>query len=599
MTSTVFSSGTVIESPWLNDVNTKTYADTSNTVAYTPSGTGAVATTVQAKLRQYVSVMDFGAVGDGTTDDRAAIQAALNASTNVYFPVPSVSYYMSDSVSPQNNTTIFGSGNSTHLQVKDGSVNCFYLSGVSGVVIRDLKISTKSQTNATAYKCGVLMANECRNCLVENVSMFNMCHWGVALYSSSNCIVRGCRFSTWFGSIGDSAGVAIYKTSNNNLIENNYCFAASWHGIFIQDPYAGDTPTGNSIVENYIANAVYAGITVYVTTAYDTQTLISGNRVFDIAGTALSGNSGQGIYVQSMGGTVVTNNTLSNCCVNTAVFETQVVAAIGVATGDIATYPTGTISEVIVSNNHITAQRGPGIAVQTCGVPVQVDGNIILSTGTTAVRGEAIYCANADGVQIKNNTIKHANTNYSAIAINASIGVMNGISVTGNRIRGTTYGIAFNTVGTGTFTNAVITSNIVSGLSNNGLFMQGISGAQVSNNNISSTGIALALTSCPNVRFTANRFYSNLGGYSISFSGSAGASAGTIVDESNDLSGVVLNEAANGTIISKYGNTAPASSGYWGVGDRVIQSVPVVGQPKGWRCTVMGNPGTWVSEGNL
>lgn len=47
-------------------------------VVYDPAGTGAVASTVQAKLRESVSVKDFGAVGDGVHDDTTCIQAALN-----------------------------------------------------------------------------------------------------------------------------------------------------------------------------------------------------------------------------------------------------------------------------------------------------------------------------------------------------------------------------------------------------------------------------------------------------------------------------------------------------------------------------------------
>lgn len=50
----------------------------SSFVGYLPAGTGAVATNVQEKLREIVSVADFGATGDGSTDDTNAIQAAIN-----------------------------------------------------------------------------------------------------------------------------------------------------------------------------------------------------------------------------------------------------------------------------------------------------------------------------------------------------------------------------------------------------------------------------------------------------------------------------------------------------------------------------------------
>jgi len=58
----------------------------SSHITYTQGGTGATSRTVTSKLQESVSVLDFGATGNGTTDDSAAIQAAITASSNVVIP---------------------------------------------------------------------------------------------------------------------------------------------------------------------------------------------------------------------------------------------------------------------------------------------------------------------------------------------------------------------------------------------------------------------------------------------------------------------------------------------------------------------------------
>ena len=59
--------------------STERFGDLINAsqVVYNPAGTGAVSTTVQAKLRESVSVLDFGADPTGVADSTAAIQAAV------------------------------------------------------------------------------------------------------------------------------------------------------------------------------------------------------------------------------------------------------------------------------------------------------------------------------------------------------------------------------------------------------------------------------------------------------------------------------------------------------------------------------------------
>jgi hypothetical protein len=84
----------------------------SSDVSYVPAGAGAVTTTVQSKLRQYVSVLDFGAnTTPGTTDMTAAINAAIASLSNggvVFFPAGT--YRVTSQIVVASKVTLVGTG---------------------------------------------------------------------------------------------------------------------------------------------------------------------------------------------------------------------------------------------------------------------------------------------------------------------------------------------------------------------------------------------------------------------------------------------------------------------------------------------------------
>lgn len=94
----------------------------SASIGYLPSGTGAVATTVQTKLRETVSVKDFGAVGDGVTDDTNAINAALLTGGQIYMPAGT--YLISSPIKVSNYTSLVGEDRFTTIIKLKNSSNC-------------------------------------------------------------------------------------------------------------------------------------------------------------------------------------------------------------------------------------------------------------------------------------------------------------------------------------------------------------------------------------------------------------------------------------------------------------------------------------------
>lgn len=90
----------------------------ASSVSFLPGGVGAVARNAQDKMREVVSVLDFGADPLGVNDSTAAIQAAINSNPVKVIEIPAGTYKVSAPILLRDGITLRGAGRTTTILSK-------------------------------------------------------------------------------------------------------------------------------------------------------------------------------------------------------------------------------------------------------------------------------------------------------------------------------------------------------------------------------------------------------------------------------------------------------------------------------------------------
>ena len=261
------------------------------------------------------SVKDYGAKGDGVTNDRAAIQACIDAAgtgNEVYIPsgtyrlVPAeYSGGVSIGLLLTSNVTVRGQGDSSLLVVDGGTdwTRGVVAKSQTGIVLKDLKIdmraSTAQLTGNGEQRHGVFFSG-CTQSLVERVTVTQPLGDGIFLYGGcSGVTVRDC---TAVGGTTSNPRVGInVQGANHCLVTGNK--VTGFDVAYKAELDAGDSAsTGNQIIGNTCSGVNLALGLNGSSTGHVVGYLVAGNT-FSAAGE-------QNIWVSRADDCVLRDNTL-------------------------------------------------------------------------------------------------------------------------------------------------------------------------------------------------------------------------------------------------------------------------------------------------
>ena len=400
-------------------------ATTASQVSFTQAGS-TYGRNVQLKLQESVSVQDFGAVGDGVTDDTAAINAAFAVGGKIYFP--SGTYLCSTITLASSDTHIFGSKKSVIKLKNSVNVDLLDLSNFDNITISDLTFDGNKANQTVDVNAVCIRGNGCSNVILQNCTVKNSALTGANIINSDGIKIVNNLFTDCGTKNSVNSGDAMYLAFNtNDYVSGNTVVNPARIGIIIKGS-AGPTATNGTVIGNYVINSGENGIG---TEDGNARILIVNNVVVDSGDNAFASTKA-GIAVGEVGekvtvsGNIIHNSGSYGIEVTHGADETIVSNNSITSSGAMGIFATavdgsGGLDNLVITGNNITTTVTDGIFISAALTNPLIAANLntnisILSNVVRGAARDSIVCSAMLDFNVSNNTI-HTTTTASGIRV--------------------------------------------------------------------------------------------------------------------------------------------------------------------------------------
>ena len=333
-----------------------------------------------------VNVLDYGATGDGTTDDTAAIQAAINAGGAVYLPAGT---YSVTGITLDDNLDMYGDGPDTII-LGDGNTSVITASSKSYFTLRDMTVKRTNGVSGSPTNQTVVLTS-CSWFLVDNVIFDGTSStYGGYLFvrGAFNATINGCRFINKAAFAMTSSDETTGGTWSANCVISN-CIKEGGASQGMNLYYVRNTTFDNCV--SYGSTSTYGcGFVI----EYECENIAVNNCVaYD--------NTRDGFYIEGNVAYGVRNVTLTNCTaynngeagLNLDANFDKISVIGGTYRDNVTTFAAGTGNGIMAASNVsltvtgalITGNTGNGI--RWYGTPFQgcFSGNVIKGNGAYGI----------------------------------------------------------------------------------------------------------------------------------------------------------------------------------------------------------------------